>query len=89
MDVTSLRVKANQENVDLGPPPANPREHEMWREERHGAVLRPAALADHDAEDLRRAASGEWVSTGARRKLGSICRNEPQKRTHVRCREGD
>jgi len=38
----------------------------MWREERRGAVLLLAALADHDAERLCRAATREWVAAGAR-----------------------
>ena len=66
MDVPDLRVQANQEHLDLGDPPANPREHKLGREERRGAALLLAALANHDADELRRAATTEWVAPGAR-----------------------
>ncbi len=42
--------------------PANRREHELWIEERRDAVVLLAALADHNRELLRSAATGEWVS---------------------------
>jgi hypothetical protein len=65
MDVMDLRVRANRENVDLGAPPANAPEHELWREERR-SPLAAGRHRDHDAELLRRAATGEWVTPAAR-----------------------
>jgi hypothetical protein len=54
---------------ELGPEPANPRERELWNEERRGAVVLLAALADYDADLLRRAATDDWVSPAARNLL--------------------
>jgi len=48
--------------TDLGP------EFELWREERWGAVVLLAGLADDDAELLRQAANGiaaEWADQEA------------------------
>jgi hypothetical protein len=47
------------------PAAADPREREVWDEERRGTVVLLAALADYDADFLRRAATGEWVSPDA------------------------
>ena len=66
VDVAELRTRAKAEAADLGPVPANAREHELWVEERRGAVVLLAALADHDRQLLRSAANGEWVSITAR-----------------------
>ena len=67
MDVTNLRVRANQEIADLGPEPGDPSENAMWREERRrGAVALLAEVADRNAELLRQAATGEWVAIAAR-----------------------
>jgi hypothetical protein len=54
-------VRANQELADLGPEPADAHEHALWVEERRGAVILLAELADNDAQLLRDAATGEWV----------------------------
>jgi hypothetical protein len=45
MDVVELRERAKAEAAELGPVPANPREHELWVEERRGAIVLLAALA--------------------------------------------
>jgi len=47
---------------ELGPVPSNPREHELWVEERRGAIVLLAGLADWNRQLLRSAATGEWVS---------------------------
>jgi hypothetical protein len=65
VDVAELRDRAKSELIELGPEPANPREREPWNEERRGAVVLLAALADYDADLLRRAATSEWVSPDA------------------------
>jgi hypothetical protein len=39
MDVEELRSRAKSEVDELGPVPANPREHELWIEERRGAAV--------------------------------------------------
>lgn len=64
--MTDLRIRANQELADLGPPPANPREHESGVRNAAVPVFLPAALADQDAELLRRTATGEWEAPAAR-----------------------
>jgi hypothetical protein len=46
--------------------PTNPREHELWVEERRGAIVLLASLADFNRELLRAAANGEWVSITVR-----------------------
>ena len=46
--------------------PAHRREHELSVEERRGAVVLLATLADYNRELLRSAATGEWVSITAR-----------------------
>jgi len=46
--------------------PANPREHEIWVEERRGAIVLLAGLADWNRQLLRSAATGESVSITAR-----------------------
>jgi len=66
MDVIELRERAKQEAAELGPVPTNPREHEMWVEERRGAIVLLAGLGDWNRQLLRSAATGEWVSITAR-----------------------
>jgi hypothetical protein len=59
-----LRARARQDADELGPKPEDPRELRLWTEERRGAVVLLALLADRDAALLRRAAlevAGEWV----------------------------
>jgi hypothetical protein len=56
VDVEELRARAKAEVAELGPVPAKRREHELWVEERHGAIVLLAALADWDAALLKRAA---------------------------------
>jgi hypothetical protein len=69
VDVNTIRIRAHQEFSDLGPEPHDPRDRGVWQVERRGAVLLLAALADYDAEPLRRASVGEWVASGARQLL--------------------
>jgi anti-sigma factor RsiW len=59
-------MRANQEDLDLGPPPADPHEHAMWVEERRAAVELLAELANRDPDALRRASIGEWVRSASR-----------------------
>ena len=66
MDVIELLERAKQEADELGPVPANPREHEIWVEERRGAIVLLAGLADWNRQLLRSAATGEWVSITVR-----------------------
>jgi hypothetical protein len=75
VDVAELRDRAKAELFERGPAPANPRERELWNEERRGAVVLLAALADYDADLLRRAATSEWV----RRMRGTCC--SPRRRS--------
>jgi hypothetical protein len=50
-----LRTRAAAEILELGPEPhGNPREGELWNEERRGAVALLSALADYDAEHSAR-----------------------------------
>src|SRR6516165_5460000 len=63
MDASELRARARQEADELGPQPPGTEAH-LWREERWGAVVLLAGLADDDAELLRQAASevaAEWT----------------------------
>jgi hypothetical protein len=69
MDASELR--ARQEVDELGPEPPS-REAELWREERWGAVVLLAGLADDDVELLRQAANQvatEWTDREAARLL--------------------
>jgi hypothetical protein len=59
VDVQDLRERAKAEILELGPEPGNPRERELRNEERRGAVVLHAALADYDADLLRRAATDD------------------------------
>jgi hypothetical protein len=69
MDGIELRERAKQEADELGPVPANPREHEIWIEERRGAIVLLAGLADWNRQLSRSAATGEWVSITVRNLL--------------------
>jgi hypothetical protein len=62
MTPDELRARAREEAAELGPEPtADRREHELWAEERRGAVVLLAALAEWDASLCRRAAlEAEW-----------------------------
>ena len=60
-----LRERAKEAD-ELGPVPVNPREHEMWVEERRGAIVLLAGLADWNRQLLRSAATGERVSITVR-----------------------
>ena len=63
MTPSKLRDHALKEIEELGPEPSGP-ELELWREERWGAVVHLAGLADDDAELLRAAAdqvATEWT----------------------------
>jgi len=64
--VSKLRERAKEEAAELGPVPANPREHGIWVEERRGATVLLASLADWNRQLLRSAATVEWVSITAR-----------------------
>jgi hypothetical protein len=67
MDASELRARARQEADELGPELPGT-EAELWREERWGAVVLLAGLADDNAERLRLAANGvaaEWVDREA------------------------
>jgi len=66
MDVIELRERAKQEAAELGPVPANPRDHEIWIEERRGAIVLLAGLADWNLQLLPSAATGEWMPIAAR-----------------------
>jgi hypothetical protein len=71
MDTTELRDGARMELEELGPESANPRERELWNEERRGAVVLLAALADWRAPLLLRVALelGEPTDTAVVRLL--------------------
>jgi hypothetical protein len=56
VDVGALRAHARREVDELGPPPRDPEARARWTEERRGAVILCAALADFDPALLRRAA---------------------------------
>jgi hypothetical protein len=69
MDALALRARASQEADELGPEPSGA-ELELWREERWGAVVLLAGLADDDVELLRQAANetaAEWTGREAAR----------------------
>jgi hypothetical protein len=69
MDVDELRARAKAEVDELGPVPANPREHALWVEERRGAVVFLAALADYNRELLRERGDGRM---GEHHRTGSV-----------------
>jgi hypothetical protein len=69
MDASELRALARQEADELGPEPPGT-EAELWREERWGAVVLLAGLADDNVELLRQAANevaAEWTDEEAAR----------------------
>lgn len=55
MNIGDLRERAREEAKELGPEPTDPAARALWREERRGAVVLLAALADYDPAFLRRA----------------------------------
>jgi hypothetical protein len=71
MDALELRARACREADELGPEPPGT-EAELWREERWGAVVLLAGLADDNVELLRQAANQvatEWTDREAARLL--------------------
>lgn len=61
MNAEALRKRARIEADELGPEPADPHDHALWAEERRGAVVLLAALADWRASVCREAALlAEW-----------------------------
>ena len=66
MEVVELRTHAKEEVLEIGPMPSEPREHEIWVAERRCSMALLADLADHDRDLLRRAATGDWVTTEVR-----------------------
>jgi hypothetical protein len=71
VDASELRARARREADELGPEPPGA-EAELWREERRGAVVLLAGLADDDVELLRQAANemaDEWADREAARLL--------------------
>jgi hypothetical protein len=80
MDAFELRARARQEADELGPePPAS--DAELWREERWGAVVLLAGLADDDAALLRQAANqtaSEWTDREAARMLLDAAKPSPR-----------
>jgi hypothetical protein len=69
VDACELRARARQEADELGPEPPGT-EAELWREERWGAVVLLAGLADDNVELLRQAANevaAEWTDREAAR----------------------
>ena len=71
MDAAELRARAREEADEPGPE-LRGNEAELWREERWGAIVLLAGLADDDAELLRQAANQtatEWTDWEAARLL--------------------
>jgi hypothetical protein len=69
MNAAELRARAHEEADELGPEPNSRAERTLWHEERRGAVVLLAGLADYDSALLRRAAleiAGELVDRPAR-----------------------
>jgi len=66
VDRHDLRIRANQALADLGPEPVDPDQHDIWVQERRGAVMLLTNVADGKAQGLRDAAIGEWVHPAAR-----------------------
>jgi len=66
VDRHDLRIRANQALTDLGPEPVDADQHDIWVEERRGAVMLLINVADGKAQVLRDAAIGEWVHPAAR-----------------------
>ena len=66
MNRHDLRIRANQALADLGPEPVDPDQHDIWVEERRGAVMLLAYAAKRKPEVLRDAAIGAWVYPAAR-----------------------
>jgi hypothetical protein len=69
IDAAELRAQARAEADELGPIPLDPRERELWAEDRRGAIVLLASLAESNAQLLRRAAlepATEWTTREAR-----------------------
>ena len=66
MNINELRLHASRAVIDLGPEPVDPVDYALWVEQRGGAAVLLATLADNDCDMLRRTAIGEWVPTAAR-----------------------
>ena len=56
MNADELRDRARIEVADLGPEPEDPAGRELWQEERRGAAVLLAALADWSRSTCRHAA---------------------------------
>ena len=56
MTPEQLRARARVEVDELGPEPADPHDHGLWVEERRGACVLLASLADWQASTCRKAA---------------------------------
>ena len=56
MTPEQLRVRAVEEVAELGPEPTDPHDRELWVEERRGACVLLASLADWRASVCRKAA---------------------------------
>jgi hypothetical protein len=70
MTADELRARAREEAAELGAEPTTDRrDHELWVEERRGAVVLLAAFAEWDASLCRRAAveAAEWGALRAAR----------------------
>jgi hypothetical protein len=75
-----LKERAVREAQDLGPKPQSAPEQALWIEERRGAILLLAALADYDGALLRRAtfaAVGDFLDNEGRWLLLYACHVEP------------
>jgi hypothetical protein len=65
--------------AELGPEPSDRQERSLWREERRGALVLLAALADYDPALLRRAmldGADDRLEPGARELLLDAARSE-------------
>ena len=66
MDMRALRIRTNREIADLARNRRTCTNVRCGTRNVYAAVILLAELADHDAELLRRTATGVWVSTAAR-----------------------
>ena len=58
-----LRERAKQEAAELGPVPRNPREHEIWVEERRGVIVLLAEVVLEDGSALLVCPKGFGLTT--------------------------
>lgn len=80
MTPAELKARAIQEADELGPEPSRRHERDLWVEERRGAIVLLAALADYDATLLRRAtftSVGDFLDNEGRWMLLHACHIEP------------